>query len=1481
MQKLTVRAAGLYTYPNQISQVPNGSLVQADNVVIDREGVLEPRRGYNTLPGTLGALSTYRANQIFRFGNNVISHYGPPLAPTTLAFYSPEVTISNILTSGNNIITDVSTITGLYAGQTVSVPVVEQAFTGTITLGSNQITGIVSTRGLYAGQQIGSIGLPVGTTISSISGSGPFTITMSANSTYTKGNAAINASNANILGIPSNTTITIVGTTSITLSAPASQNSRSLNFSPSAVDTGADLINYAINGLLNSQTVEFTTTGTLPAGLNTGVIYYVISATDVSFQVSSTNNGPAVNLTSQGTGTHTLVIRDSLNAYGWINYAGTYLQPDSVTKLRSVESNNNVYFTTSTGIQKLDSLTDTIVPSGAPPGLDGYATLNLATSGFMPTDVEVAYRVVWGYKDANKNLILGVPSQRIIIANTSGLTKDVDLNITIPQGVTVNYFYQVYRSGFSATANDEPNDEMSLVYEANPTPTDLTNGFVTFTDETPESLRNGAALYTSPSQEGILQANTPPPFAKDVTLFKGSAFYANTKTKQNMNLNILAVSGQFSIFGNTTNVSGDTPTTIRGLSYSVTGDLTAGSNTINNISDISSLYVGQTVSDVTNPSYIPDGSVITQIVNSTTIIISNAATNTSATNTLSIGVSGLSIGQTVTGTGIPGGTTITNIFSPINLNGIQTDGSPIITNLLSTLGLDIGQPVTGPGIPANTVIQSIDSGTQVTLSKNVSLQITGTLHAGLNTITGVSDTSFLVVNQTLTDLTNPTYIPSGSVITNITGTTVTISNNATNTSTDTLLAASTVPSFQITGNLVNGSSTLSNIVNSSGSLLSPGQFIFDNATSSLIPSGTTITSIIDSTDVILSNAATGTAAVESLTIAPFLPPLAFGAGIQISNPATSTGTITLTLQNGTGGIQIGDTLTIAGTTYTASQVENVATKHFRVFALGSPAQNIADTSNSLIRVINRTTSPTPTIYGFYESGFQQLPGQMLFQERIFGGGIFYATAGTSGQGTAYSPNLPGPGGTSVSSQNDEFANGLYFSKTQQPEAVPLLNFIKVGSAQAAILRVIPLRDSLFILKQDGVYRLTGNDPTSFSVDLFDSTTIILSAESAVSLNNLIFMLSKYGIVTVSDTGVTVISRAIEDKMLDLLEANIVSAQNLSFGISYESDRKYIFFCINNSNDQTATQAYVYNTFTTTWTRWNLSQTCGIVHPSLDILYLGDTSSNTFDEERKTRTFTDYTDSSFQINLQGVTGVTSSGLPTITGIADTTVFNVGQSISGIGIPVNSQIIAITSGSSITINNNATSSGTTTILLDAGKTVWLDSLTNIVVGDALWQTNGRYSIITAVNSLNQTVTVKDFINDWVLGKVTILKAFPTVVKYVPQTAENPGNLKQFREATLLFQVPFFNQVKMGFDTDLSAGTESVLLNGLYGGQWGRFQWGLLPWGGTVKPLPIRTYVPQQKQRCSLMNVTLTHNEAYSFYRLNGISFIHNGYSERVGK
>lgn len=58
------------------------------------------------------------------------------------------------------------------------------------------------------------------------------------------------------------------------------------------------------HGLSDDDQIVLSTSGTLPAGLTAGTVYYVIEAADDTFQVSTTSGGSAVNTSSAGSGTH-------------------------------------------------------------------------------------------------------------------------------------------------------------------------------------------------------------------------------------------------------------------------------------------------------------------------------------------------------------------------------------------------------------------------------------------------------------------------------------------------------------------------------------------------------------------------------------------------------------------------------------------------------------------------------------------------------------------------------------------------------------------------------------------------------------------------------------------------------------------------------------------------------------------------------------------------------------------------------------------------------------------------------------------------------------------------------------------------------------------------------------------------------------------------------------------------------------------------
>jgi hypothetical protein len=243
---------------------------------------------------------------------------------------------------------------------------------------------------------------------------------------------------------------------------------------------------------------------------------------------------------------------------GWTNYAGTYSHPDiDLARMYFLQQSGNLYFTTSQGVKVLDNYAGPIYNTGMPKGLDGTATVT-GTSGFMGHDTQRAYRVVWGTRDANNNLYLGAPSQRIIVSNTvggHGSSRDVLFTLTIPAGITTSDFFQIYRSKASASATDEASDELQLVYEENPTSGQITAKSVTFTDSTPDSLM-GAFLYTNASQEGLQEANDEPPLAKDIALFKGYTFFANVQSKYRLNVKLLAVSGSGLVVDDTITVDG-------------------------------------------------------------------------------------------------------------------------------------------------------------------------------------------------------------------------------------------------------------------------------------------------------------------------------------------------------------------------------------------------------------------------------------------------------------------------------------------------------------------------------------------------------------------------------------------------------------------------------------------------------------------------------------------------------------------------------------------------------------------------------------------------------------------------------------------------------------------------------------------------------------------------------------------------------------
>src|ERR1700722_3833507 len=76
----------------------------------------------------------------------------------------------------------------------------------------------------------------------------------------------------------------------------------------------------------NQTVVVFPTAGsTLPAGLTAGVIYYVISPSSDSFELSTPSGGSAINLTADGSGIVQAITPDVFGSAGTYSVAGMTL----------------------------------------------------------------------------------------------------------------------------------------------------------------------------------------------------------------------------------------------------------------------------------------------------------------------------------------------------------------------------------------------------------------------------------------------------------------------------------------------------------------------------------------------------------------------------------------------------------------------------------------------------------------------------------------------------------------------------------------------------------------------------------------------------------------------------------------------------------------------------------------------------------------------------------------------------------------------------------------------------------------------------------------------------------------------------------------------------------------------------------------------------------------------------------------------------
>ena len=532
--------------------------------------------------------------------------------------------------------------------------------------------------------------------------------------------------------------------------------------------------------------------------------------------------------------------------------------------------------------------------------------------------------------------------------------------------------------------------------------------------------------------------------------------------------------------------------------------------------------------------------------------------------------------------------------------------------------------------------------------------------------------------------------------------------------------------------------------------------------------------------------------------------------------------LTLIGCGGSSGLVVNDTITIAsGATsevYTAKASNNFTSKEFLVdVASSSISVRIDTTIRNLIDCINQKST---LVYAYLLStGDSDLPGKIILESRTLGASAFTVASSRS---TCWSPALASSPGTSQTSTNDAYKNGLMFSKYQNPEAVPGLNIFFVGSSDDRIRRIIALKDTLLIFKEkEGVFALRGSNSSSFTVELLDSTAKIVAPESAVVVNNLVYCLTESGVCEVSDNGVSIISLPIKDKINNLFSTSLLTlTKDYTFGISYETDGKFYLCTVSSDADTSSTYQLVYDVYSRKWSESNLNIRCGFVNPSDSKVYLGSGNSAAIKVERKSFDYTDHAD-----YIQ----------------------------------------------------------TCTVSAQNTTTLTIDGTSSMSVGDVLLQGSLEPAYITAVDTGSGTVTI-DVDQTFTLSTadVTHLKAIDCQLEFARDFSGNPAGFKHYSEAIFPFKEAFIGDGVFSFSSDVNPSVNEVTISGADAADGFGYQaWGDGPWGGDSSPSPIRVGVPYSTARASALSVSFANYKAYSYFELSGMSLVFNPTSTRVGR
>lgn len=1336
-------------------------------------------------------------------------------------------------------------------------------------------------------------------------------------------------------------------------------------------------------------------------------------------------------------------------------FNGSYSELDTDIRIKSVEANSNFYFTTQEGIKKIAATSPSdfstsagyITNAGVPGALDTTGVIVYSATGFLPPESKVAYKVLFGKKDINNNLLLGTPSARYVVTNQS---KDVftyektilvyknpenfkanidtitcgtknntnETNLLNPDSVVLisnagdlsKYAFWFNKgTGIAPVISGYTNVEVNITALAPGDPVAPTFYAAAIAQNLADitvTITSNDVRFTNTIEGACLPANTPNNnFITDIgggwavthnvvgtdSLYVQKYFTVNTTDKD-----------YCFYYGNSRTI--DTlPDDVALAGYSFVGILITNSSSKSSIASLTSQALDNNIGTtftisldvgLSNPTVTlvdKTGGDLADIVSANInvadleIIIANQGTITEGQN------ANVDVSFTV-----PSGIDTTYFYQ------IYRTGYITVSEGLTLADIDPGEELNlvyegSVNVSAGTVITVLDITNESFRNSGLALynnSISGEGVLQSNDIPPVAKDICMYKNYTFfanTKINHQQDVSATSVDGFVTGVTKFRVINADSSKIYTFRGTATEHTItcgtKANTKVLSGLNPDSKIYLYSASNSAKYVVYFDDGTAT-VPNDTDATAIrVDISELAAGDLVTDTFLLSVSQFSDFTVTKPTASTLHFvdaeNGPATTFHTVNnnIVTDIGTGWVI---TLDVTGTG------EDTMNGFILLSKSSSIGLKIERTIRSLVAVLN--ADATGIVNAYYTSSLTDLPGKYLLKARTSEDLNFY-TVIVDGLGSNFNPELPTIDSTEVftaisalsptvtsltlashgfvnneevyiyapnalpvingpfkvtvidvntisivnafnsgnatnsfyffpfeKSDNLESPNRIMYSKLSQPEAVPLVNYIDIGTKDEPIERILALRDYLFVIKTDGIYIVSGGGG-QFSVEQLE-TEKILCPDSAVVLNNQIYMLTNNGVITLNESSPMIISRMIENKFQATAKYRSL-VRTLGFGISYTDDRAYLLWIPSSDLDEACTQCYRYNILEKTWTRWTKTASAGtVIDTGSSLMYIADGDRPIVMQERKNLDRTDFADKELAIELG--TDAIVSGKYRVSTVEEIEAGDVVTQTQYLNISEYNRLLqkldidvgwGYTSFYADFICNEGDNLYTKVaalnvklVDLDTSNTVTLHAFNNndwvtsrTLYNDMIDEMNDTATIssfknypqsvdtiefeyiITEVFPTGNEITISDS-TEFVQGDLKVYKRIKSTVQVNPINFGDPSSFKQVSKGYLMFDQNNFYNMLLEYSTDLSPSFEGRTFRGRGAGFWGSATWGFEDknyWGGEGSDAPRRVLIPRNKQRCRYITVRFVHSIARDTYRVVGVAHDVRSFSTRAYK